>query len=60
MLPLGGLLIAIYAGWIMKETHVRKELGMKNFKLYMVWRAVVRIFAPLAIAVVFLNALGVI
>ncbi|MDF1779835.1 MAG: sodium-dependent transporter [Alcanivoracaceae bacterium] len=60
MLPLGGLLIAIYAGWVMKETHVRKELGMKNFKLYMVWRAVVRIFAPLAIAVVFLNALGVI
>ncbi len=45
MLPLGGLLIAIFAGWVMKETHARKELGIKNFKLYLVWRALVRIFS---------------
>jgi neurotransmitter:Na+ symporter, NSS family len=60
MLPLGGLLIAIFAGWVMKETHARKELMMKNFKVYLVWRAVLRIFAPLAIAVVFLHAFGII
>ena len=49
LMPLGGLLIAIFAGWVMKETHVRKELDMKNFKLYLVWRAVTRILSPLAI-----------
>ncbi|MEQ9509057.1 MAG: sodium-dependent transporter, partial [Alloalcanivorax xenomutans] len=57
MLPLGGLSIAIFAGWVMKETQARKELAMKSFGLYMVWRAVVRIVAPLAVAAVFLNAL---
>jgi NSS family neurotransmitter:Na+ symporter len=25
MLPLGGLLMAIFAGWVMKETPARKE-----------------------------------
>lgn len=60
LLPLGGLLIAIFAGWVMKETHVRKELAMSSFKLYMVWRVVIRIVAPLAIAVIFLNVLGII
>ena len=49
LLPLGGLLIAIFAGWKMKETHARKELAMKSFPLYMIWRAVVRIFAPLLV-----------
>lgn len=58
MLPLGGLLIAIFAGWIMKETHVRKELAMRNFRLYLVWRAVLRVFAPLAIILVFAHGLG--
>ncbi|MGB1220609.1 MAG: sodium-dependent transporter [Alcanivoracaceae bacterium] len=58
MLPLGGLFIAIFVGWIMKETHVRKELAMGNFKLYMVWRAVVRIFSPLAILLVFAYSTG--
>lgn len=58
MLPLGGMLIAIFAGWVMKETVVRKELAMTSFKLYMVWRAVIRIFAPLAIIVVIAHGLG--
>ena len=53
MLPLGGLLIAIFAGWVMKETQARKELAMQNFKLYLVWRALVRIFSPVAVIVLF-------
>lgn len=57
LLPLGGLLIAVFAGWVMKETQVRKELAMKHFGVYMVWRAVVRIFAPAAVLVIFISAL---
>ncbi|HLR17673.1 MAG TPA: sodium-dependent transporter [Alcanivoracaceae bacterium] len=53
MLPLGGLLIAIFAGWIMKETHIRKELAMKNFGLYLGWRAVLRILVPLTMLLIF-------
>lgn len=57
MLPLGGLLIAIFAGWVMKETQARKELAMKSFPLYLVWRAVVRIFAPLAVIALFVYSM---
>ncbi|MDX1804724.1 MAG: sodium-dependent transporter [Alcanivorax sp.] len=53
MLPLGGLLIAIFAGWVMKETQARKELAMKNFRVYLLWRAVIRIFAPAAVIFLF-------
>lgn len=53
MLPLGGVLIAIFAGWIMKETHARKELAMKSFPLYLGWRALVRIFSPAAVIALF-------
>jgi NSS family neurotransmitter:Na+ symporter len=57
MLPLGGLLIAIFAGWVMKETQARKELAMQNFKLYLVWRALVRIFSPAAVIVLFVYSI---
>ena len=57
MLPLGGLLIAIFAGWVMKETRIRKELSMRKFSVYMVWRALVRIFAPAAVLAIFINTI---
>jgi hypothetical protein len=33
---------------------------MKIFKVYVVWRAVLRLLAPLALAVVFVHAVGII
>ena len=57
MLPLGGLLIAIFAGWIIKEPRIRKELSMRKFWVYMVWRALVRVVAPLAVLPIFINTL---
>ncbi len=59
LLPLGGILIAIFAGWVMKDTKVMKELAMKSMPLYLLWRVAVRIVAPLAIGVVLLDFLGV-
>lgn len=60
MLPLGGLLIAIFAGWVMKDSHARKELGMSSFKVYLGWRVATRVLAPLAILAVFAHGLGLI
>ena len=57
MLPLGGLLIAVFAGWVMKETHARKELAMKSFPLYLVWRALVRVVSPTAVIALFIYSL---
>lgn len=60
MLPLGGLLIAIFAGWVMSKSSTQEELGMNNSYSYNVWRIIVRYVSPLAVIVVFLNALKVI
>ncbi len=59
MLPLGGLTIALFAGWVMHENHSRGELGIEK-QLYQYWRFVIRFVTPVAILVVFLNAIGMI
>ncbi len=59
MLPLGGLFIAVFAVWIMKEAHVREELAMINKTGYRAWRLLVRYVTPVAVLIVFLNAIGV-
>ncbi len=59
LLPIGGILIAVFVGWTMKETKVMKELAIKNQVLYIAWRIAIRVVAPLAILAVFLDFFGV-
>ncbi len=59
MLPLGGLMIAIYAGWLMKKEYSKQELNISPF-WYSVWSFLVRYVAPIMIIIVFMNALGII
>jgi len=59
MLPAGGLFIAIFAGWLMKEESSKKELNTHETG-YTLWLMLVRIVAPIAVMVVFLNIVGVI
>lgn len=58
MLPLGGLLITVFAGWIMCANSTSEELGGAN-GLYRVWRFLARFVAPVAVVLVFLNAVGI-
>jgi hypothetical protein len=39
---------AIFAGWKMKSSHLRKALEFKNEGLYNLWRVMVRLVVPLA------------
>jgi neurotransmitter:Na+ symporter, NSS family len=57
MLPLGGLLIVIFAGWVMCRNSTADELGGAGtaFKL---WRVLTRYVAPIGILFVFLKAVG--
>jgi NSS family neurotransmitter:Na+ symporter len=57
MLPLGGLFIAIFAAWVMREESTKAELATYPV-IYKIWRVLVRFIAPLAVIVVFLNAVG--
>ena len=57
MLPLGGLLIAIFVGRIMSQGSSEEELNIKPQYLYSTWRFLILYIAPAGIIIVFLNML---
>lgn len=59
LLPLGGLLMAIFAGYAMNKDHVQDELNL-NRHFYGLWRVTNNLIAPIAIFGIFLYLFGVI
>ena len=60
MLPVGGLLIALFAGWVLSRTITREELDEKMPDWgFQAWLWLTRIFTPLMILVVLGGILGV-
>jgi len=57
MLPLGGVLITFFAGWVMCRNSTADELGSAG-ALYKFWRFLARFVAPIGILFVFLKAVG--
>ncbi|HLV47576.1 MAG TPA: sodium-dependent transporter [Aliidiomarina sp.] len=57
LLPLGGLLAAVFTGWIMKSRFTKEELNASPLA-YFIWQVCVRYLAPVAIIVIFLQLLG--
>jgi NSS family neurotransmitter:Na+ symporter len=57
MLPLGGLLITIFAGWVMCRNSTADELGSSG-GLYKAWRLLARFIAPIGILFVLINAVA--
>ncbi|MAF47149.1 MAG: sodium-dependent transporter [Rhodospirillales bacterium] len=56
MLPLGALLMAVFAGWIMTQNDTEDELAMTSG--YGLWRLLIRYVAPIGIGVIFVANLG--
>ena len=54
MLPLGGIFIAIFVGWIMKKEDVLDELGFQENFIFKAWYFSVRFVAPTLVGLVFL------
>ncbi|MFW1678590.1 sodium-dependent transporter [Pontibacter sp. JAM-7] len=54
MLPLGGLFIAIFAGWFMKQVHSQDELAIGNAVWFKAWYITLRYIAPVAVAIIFI------
>ena len=59
MLPLGGLLITFFAGWVMCRNSTSEELGGVG-NSYLLWRFLARYIAPAAILLIFFQAIGLI
>ncbi len=62
MLPLGGLGIAVFAGWVL--THGEKEAEIKHvenaFHFYDIWHVLIKYVTPVALFIVLLYTTGII
>jgi NSS family neurotransmitter:Na+ symporter len=60
MLPIGGLFIAIFAGWVL--THGEKEAEIKRvenaFHFYDIWHVLIKYVTPIALIIVLLYTTG--
>ena len=56
MLPLGGLLMALFAGFIMKRAIVISELN-SNIVLANIWFILLKIFSPILLIIIFVNGI---
>ncbi len=57
MLPLGGLLMVVFAGWVMRRSSAAEELQL-GAGWFGLWRLVVRYVAPVAITLIVLSLTG--
>ena len=58
MLPLGGLIMALFVGWRMSVASSRDELKLQD-RQYLLWRYTIRYISPLTVLLIFLNQIGV-
>ena len=52
-LPLGGLLIAVCAGWAVKKEYSRDEFTTLNAGMYELWHFLIRFVVPPAVLIIF-------
>ena len=55
LLPVGGMLIALFAGWVMTREASRDELGTLNAPGYELWHFLIRFAVPAALLVIFVR-----
>jgi len=58
MLPIGGLLIAIFSAWLMAKESSKDELNLGE-PWFSAWRITTRYIAPAGVVIIFLHAIGV-
>ena len=52
------LIYALFAGWIMKISHLRKSMNFSSEVFYNIWRIAVRVVLPVSIIVAIITVLG--
>jgi NSS family neurotransmitter:Na+ symporter len=57
MMPLSGLLLAVFVGWLIKPEMIREELQMKNPTLFRIWFWLLRWVAPISIVLILYSSL---
>ncbi|WP_221801130.1 sodium-dependent transporter [Oceanobacter mangrovi] len=59
MLPLGGILIAVFAGWFVSQETIKHEARIHSPLLYKLWMFMLKFVSPVAIGFIFLHGLPI-
>lgn len=57
MMPLSGLLLALFVGWLVKPEAIASELNIKNHALFRTWFWLLRWVAPVSIALIIYSSI---
>jgi len=60
LMPLGGILIALFVGWRLKREHLENELSFGSPVVAQAWLVLVRFVAPAAILWVLIDSLNIV
>jgi len=51
MMPIGGILVAVFAGWKMSNSSIKEELGMSAIG-YKLWHVLIKYFVPIFVSLI--------
>ena len=57
IMPIAGVLYAVFVGWWISREVSLSEIGLEDGAVFKLWRLLVRVVAPVAIAIVFVTSL---
>ncbi|MHA1543513.1 MAG: sodium-dependent transporter [Alphaproteobacteria bacterium] len=57
IMPVGGLLLAIFAGWIALRKDMRNEMGLKEGGIFEVWHVLVKYVCPPVLIIIIISGL---
>ena len=57
LMPLGGMFVAIFAGWFLSTKIVVEELSEGQEKVFNIWKFFIKYVSPVLVAAVFINQL---
>ena len=57
LMPLGGMFVAIFAGWFLSTKIVVEELSEGQEKVFNIWKFFIKFVSPVLVAAVFINQL---
>ena len=57
LMPLGGMLVAIFAGWFFNPKLAMEELSAANLNIFKTWRFFIKFISPVLVAAVFIYQL---
>jgi len=60
MLPVGGLIIALFVGWRMKKKVLESDNFNSDLWYYMAWRVILKFITPIAVVIIILHGLEII